>query len=146
MENIKSLEKRLESANLHLHSEKEAWEQSLQNLEESWRSNIYCLNEIMIIGFSLQSDKYVVAKKIIFGYVVSAVRCEALKSHFEESSRQDVEKEFEELKQGYKRLKASIIVFSLVLQLVLNNVILKCLLCCVICRKSIIHSEILLIE
>ncbi|KAG7027817.1 Protein GRIP, partial [Cucurbita argyrosperma subsp. argyrosperma] len=36
-ENIKSLEKRLESANLHLHSEKEAWEHSLQNLEESWR-------------------------------------------------------------------------------------------------------------
>ncbi|KAG7015842.1 Protein GRIP, partial [Cucurbita argyrosperma subsp. argyrosperma] len=71
-QNIKSLEKRLESANLHLHSEKEAWEQSLQNLEESWR-----------------------------------IRCEALKSQFEESSRQDVEKEFEELKQGYKRLKAS---------------------------------------
>ncbi|XP_011650264.1 protein GRIP isoform X2 [Cucumis sativus] len=70
VENIKSLEKRLESANLHLQSEKEAWEQSLQNLEESWR-----------------------------------IRCEALKSHFEESSRQDVEKEFEELKQGYKRLK-----------------------------------------
>ncbi|XP_022923353.1 protein GRIP-like [Cucurbita moschata] len=33
------------------------------------------------------------------------IRCEALKSQFEESSRQDVEKEFEELKQGYKRLK-----------------------------------------
>uniref|UniRef100_A0A9I9D6A2 GRIP domain-containing protein n=1 Tax=Cucumis melo TaxID=3656 RepID=A0A9I9D6A2_CUCME len=71
VQNIKSLEKRLESANLHLHSEKEAWEQSLQNLEESWR-----------------------------------IRCEALKSQFEESSRQDAEKEFEELKQGYKRLKA----------------------------------------
>lgn len=69
-ENIKSLEKRLESANLHLHSEKEAWEQNLQNLEESWR-----------------------------------IRCEALKSQFEESSRQDVKKEFEELKQGYKKLK-----------------------------------------
>lgn len=69
-QNIKNLEKRLELANLHLHSEKEAWEQSLQNLEESWR-----------------------------------IRCEALKSQFEESSRQDVEKEFEELKRGYKRLK-----------------------------------------
>ncbi|XP_038904107.1 protein GRIP isoform X2 [Benincasa hispida] len=33
------------------------------------------------------------------------IRCEALKSQFEESSRQDVEKEFEELKRGYKRLK-----------------------------------------
>ncbi|XP_023540077.1 protein GRIP-like isoform X2 [Cucurbita pepo subsp. pepo] len=69
-ENIKSLEKRLESANLHLHSEKEAWEHSLQNLEESWR-----------------------------------IRCEALKFQFEESSKQDVKKEFEELKQGYRKLK-----------------------------------------
>ncbi|XP_022971426.1 protein GRIP isoform X2 [Cucurbita maxima] len=69
-ENIKSLEKRLESADLHLHLEKEAWEHSLQNLEESWR-----------------------------------IRCEALKFQFEESSKQDVKKEFEELKQGYRKLK-----------------------------------------
>lgn len=39
-QNIKSLEMKLESVNLHLHSEKEAWEQNLQNLEESWRSNM----------------------------------------------------------------------------------------------------------
>ncbi|XP_022145272.1 protein GRIP isoform X2 [Momordica charantia] len=69
-QNIKSLEMKLESVNLHLHSEKEAWEQNLQNLEESWR-----------------------------------IRCEAVKSEFEESSRLDVEKEFEELKQGYRKLK-----------------------------------------
>ncbi|KAJ6774781.1 SYNAPTONEMAL COMPLEX PROTEIN-RELATED [Salix purpurea] len=37
MQQIKSLETKLDSANVHLQSEKETWKINLQNLEESWR-------------------------------------------------------------------------------------------------------------
>uniref|UniRef100_A0A6N2LY14 GRIP domain-containing protein n=2 Tax=Salix viminalis TaxID=40686 RepID=A0A6N2LY14_SALVM len=37
MQQIKSLETKLDSANVHLQSEKETWKKNLQNLEESWR-------------------------------------------------------------------------------------------------------------
>ena len=70
---------------------------------------------IVFLDFPVQSARVVslvVAKKIIYRIILCAVRCEALKFQFEESSKQDVKKEFEELKQGYRKLKASIILLS----------------------------------
>lgn len=70
MQQIKSLETKLDSANVHLQSEKETWKINLQNLEESWR-----------------------------------LRCEALKAEKEVPSGQDIQRELEELKLQYKKLK-----------------------------------------
>ncbi|KAJ6736962.1 SYNAPTONEMAL COMPLEX PROTEIN-RELATED [Salix viminalis] len=70
MQQIKSLETKLDSANVHLQSEKETWKINLQNLEESWR-----------------------------------LRCEALKAENEVPSGQDIQRELEELKLKYKKLK-----------------------------------------
>jgi hypothetical protein len=44
MQQIKSLETKLDSANVHLQSEKETWKINLQNLEESWRCNMSIFN------------------------------------------------------------------------------------------------------
>lgn len=40
MQQIKSLEIKLDSTNAHHRSAKEAWEVNLSNLEETWRGNI----------------------------------------------------------------------------------------------------------
>ncbi|XP_057469349.1 protein GRIP-like isoform X1 [Actinidia eriantha] len=67
---IKSMQIKLNSADARYQSEKEAWEISLQNLEETWR-----------------------------------LRCEALKAQKEVSPSPDLQKELEDLKLLYKKLK-----------------------------------------
>ncbi|GFZ09445.1 golgi-localized GRIP domain-containing protein [Actinidia rufa] len=67
---IKSMQIKLNSADARYLSEKEAWEISLQNLEETWR-----------------------------------LRCEALKAQKEASPSPDLQKELEDLKLLYKKLK-----------------------------------------
>ncbi|GFY87822.1 golgi-localized GRIP domain-containing protein [Actinidia rufa] len=67
---IKSMQIKLTSADARYHSEKEAWEINLQNLEETWR-----------------------------------LRCEALKAQKEVSPSPDLQKELEDLKLLYKKLK-----------------------------------------
>ncbi|KAK3014055.1 hypothetical protein RJ639_008049, partial [Escallonia herrerae] len=67
---IKNTEMKLTSALSSHQSEKEAWERSLQNIEETWR-----------------------------------FRCEALKAQNEASSGENLQREVDELKQCYKKMK-----------------------------------------
>lgn len=49
MQQIKSLETKLDSTNAHHRSAKEAWEVNLSNLEETWRGNISVLIYFQIV-------------------------------------------------------------------------------------------------
>lgn len=107
---IKSLEVKFVSANASHQSDKEAWEMNLQNLEETWRSKTSMLSQIMMLltffscVFVQSIDAYQLS--IFIGYINNfTVRCEALQAQNEASSGQDIQKELDELKLRYKRLK-----------------------------------------
>lgn len=107
-------------------SEKEAWDSSLQNVEETWRCSaiIFLPPAYMHISFTLFAELQLINLNVNF-----TVRCEALERQNEECSTQNLEKEVYELKLQCKKLKVVDILWIFWPEYLLHLLILYLYIC-----------------
>ncbi|GKV21919.1 hypothetical protein SLEP1_g31844 [Rubroshorea leprosula] len=99
---------KLNSANTCHQLEKESWGMDLKILEEVWQRSISLLCKLFCSFCPPFHSSRKCSLSFELGYSWNydvSVRCESLKAQNEASSREDAQKEMEELKLRYKQLK-----------------------------------------